>query len=204
MKKIILLVLALTSGVISSCSDNENDSGVLEVNLTQQEIADLNFLREEEKLARDVYLYSFNLYGLQIFKNISNSEQMHMNSVLELLNKYNLKDPASEKIGEFNNADLQELYNNLTQKSSISMIEALVVGNIIEDLDIKDIALNEERTIKTDILDVYGSLKCGSRNHLRNYYAQLIQNGGFYVPLYISASEFEAIVTTSNEQCNNN
>jgi len=206
MRKLILVTLISTSVLISSCSDSENDEevSVQEASLSQLEIDDLNFLREEEKLARDVYLYSFNLYSLQIFKNVSDSEQKHMDSVLELLNKYNLQDPASENMGEFNNSELQILYNDLTQKSSISVVEALEVGNIIEDLDIKDLAVNEERTTNIDLLDVYGSLKCGSRNHLRNYNAQLIFNGGLYIPTYISIDEFEAIIATSNEQCNNN
>ena len=206
MRKLILVTLISTSVLISSCSDSENDDevSIQETSLSQLEIDDLNFLREEEKLARDVYLYSYDLYNLQIFKNVSNSEQKHMDSVLELLNKYNLPDPASKKMGEFNNSELQNLYNDLTQKSSISLVDALEVGNIIEDLDIKDIATNEGRTINIDLLDVYSSLKCGSRNHLRNYYAQLIFNGGLYVPTYISIDEFEAIITTSNEQCINN
>lgn len=173
-----------------------------DITLTQEEIDDLFFLREEEKLARDVYLYSYELYNIQIFKNISNSEQQHMDSVLKLLNTYNLVDPASKIIGVFNNADLQEIYNNLIEKSSISLIDALTVGNIIEDLDINDIAINESRTINESILNVYSALKCGSRNHLRNYNSQLLQNGGLYVPIYISQNEFESIVSTSNEQCN--
>lgn len=173
-----------------------------DITLTQEEIDDLFFLREEEKLARDVYLYSYELYNIQIFKNISNSEQQHMDSVLKLLNTYNLDDPASKIIGVFNNADLQEIYNNLIEKSSISLIDALTVGNIIEDLDINDIAINESRTINESILNVYSALKCGSRNHLRNYNSQLLQNGGLYVPIYISQNEFESIVSTSNEQCN--
>ena len=127
-----------------------------------------------------------------------------MNSVLNLLNAYNLEDPASKLIGVFNNSELQEVYNSLIEKSSLSLIDALIVGNIIEDMDIYDIAKNEERTLNESILNVYSSLKCGSRNHLRNYNAQLIQNGGLYAPIYISQFEFETIISTSNEQCNGN
>jgi len=207
MRNLILYGLIGTFILISSCSKDDSAINTDEISiatLTDEEIADLKFLREEEKLARDVYLYSYDLYEIQIFKNISNSEQSHMNSVLELLEKYNLEDPVSEKIGEFNNPDLQEIYNNLIEQASISLLEALTVGNIIEDLDIKDLSLNEERTIKVDLLNVYGSLKCGSRNHLRNYYAQLVQNGGMYTPEYISINEFEEIISTDNEKCLNN
>lgn len=210
MRNLILYSIIATFVLISGCSSDDSEINQeelnvsLDVGLTEEELADLNFLREEEKLARDVYLFSYELYGNQIFKNISNSEQTHMDSVLVLLNKYNLEDPASDVIGEFNNQELQEIYDSLIQQSAISEIEALTVGNIIEDLDIKDLQLNEARTLKTDLLAVYSSLKCGSRNHLRNYYAQLVQKDGTYIPVYISENEFEDIVSTSNEKCTNN
>jgi hypothetical protein len=106
-----------------------------------------------------------------------------------------------ENRGEFKNTELQEIYNYLIELSDISLLEALKVGNIIEDLDIKDLALNEARTEKIDLLSVYGSLKCGSRNHLRNFNNQLILNGGSYIPEYISQEEFETIVNSTNEKC---
>lgn len=208
MKKLIFMSVLVTI-FLFSCSNNSSEDieGIEEINLETQtllsndEIADLLFLREEEKLARDVYLNSYDLYGLQIFKNISNSEQQHMDSVLELLNTYNLEDPASEIRGEFNNSDLQSIYDSLVEKSNISLLEALKVGNTIEDLDINDIAENEERTSKSDLLTVYALLKCGSRNHLRSFNNQVEQNNGTYEPVYISIDEFEDIVSTSNEQC---
>ena len=53
--------------------------------MTQAEKDGLILMREEEKLARDVYLHSFDLYGVQIFSNISNAEQTHMDRILDLL-----------------------------------------------------------------------------------------------------------------------
>jgi hypothetical protein len=135
--KSILFTGFLTLIVLSSCSnDNDNQSTVA---LTQAEVTDLKFLREEEKLARDVYLYCYNKYQVSIFNSISQSEQTHMDSVLSLLNKYGITDSASTEIGVFNNADLQLLYTNLTNQSNTSLIEALRVGATIEDLDINDI-----------------------------------------------------------------
>jgi len=208
MKKVILYVFTISFTLLSSCTDNDKDNEYLKTeqstNLTELEIEDLKFLREEEKLARDVYLFSYDLYKLQIFKNISNSEQQHMNSVLKLLNNYNLEDPASTIIGEFNNTELQSIYNSLIEKSKKSLLDALEVGNIIEDLDINDIALNEKRTSKVDILNVYSSLKCGSRNHLRNFNNQLLNNGGVYLPSYISENTFNSIINSDNEKCGSN
>ena len=51
-------------------------------------------MREEEKVARDVYLEFYEIYGNVIFKNIADSEQKHMDAVLALIVGYGLDDPA--------------------------------------------------------------------------------------------------------------
>ena len=38
-------------------------------------------MREEEKVARDVYLSLNDTWNLRIFKNITSSEQTHMNAI---------------------------------------------------------------------------------------------------------------------------
>lgn len=174
------------------------------VPLTQNEINDLKFLREEEKLARDVYLYSYDKYKVRIFDNISQSEQTHMDRVLYLLNKYGISDPASTKKGVFVNQELQMLYNDLTAQSDISLVQALKVGATIEDLDIKDIDHFTANTTKTDLLNVYGNLVCGSKNHIRAYTRQLDNNEVVYVPQYISLEEYKIILSSSNRGCGNN
>jgi hypothetical protein len=197
---ILLITISCSNDDIVNLDNKTNQV----TSLTDYEYADLLFLREEEKLARDVYLFSYEKYKFEIFKNISNSEQQHMNSVLQLLNKYNIQDPISVEIGVFNNQTLQNMYNQLVAKSSISLLDALIVGNQIEDLDINDLTLNELRTNKLDLLSVYSSLKCGSKNHLRSFYSQLLQQGGLYNPEYISQGSFNSIVSTPTEKCNSN
>ena len=49
------------------------------------EVAMLIKMRQEEKLARDVYLILYEKWGLVIFSNIANSEQSHMNAIKTLL-----------------------------------------------------------------------------------------------------------------------
>ncbi len=56
--------------------------------LNAGELASLAFIREEEKLARDIYLSLFNLWGKNVFTNISSRESTHMEAVLVLMNKY--------------------------------------------------------------------------------------------------------------------
>ncbi len=198
MRKVVIFAFVTSVFLMVSCTDNDTNSVV---ELTASEQNDLLVLREEEKLARDVYLYSFDKYGTTIFNNIASSEQNHMNKVLSLINLYQLQDPVLPNRGEFNNQELQTLYNDLTAQASISLTEALKAGATIEDLDIKDIAEFENRTNNSTILNVYAKLKCGSRNHMRGFYGELVNNGVTYTAQFITALELESIITSSNEQC---
>jgi hypothetical protein len=199
MKSMTFVLLALGFALFANC-DKKSDVPFTD-SLSQAEINDLLYLREEEKLARDVYLYSKALYGIRIFSNISNSEQRHMDKVLGLLEKYGISGPVSAEEGVFNNPELQNLYDELTAKSALSLLDALVVGATIEDLDIRDIEAYEARTAKSDLLSVYSSLKCGSRNHIRAYSSQITSNGDTYVPQYLSQMQYEDIINESHESC---
>ena len=164
MKK-VLMILAVGISVLTACNKNE-----VIVPLNDQEKSDLIYLREEEKLAKDVYIFSYNKYGQSIFNNISSSEQSHMSSILNLINKYGLTDPvANNAYGVFSNSELQALYNELTAKSDASLNMALEVGANIEDLDINDIKTFKSHTTNADLINVYDKLSCGSKNHMRSY-----------------------------------
>lgn len=208
MKTLPYIVLIALFGLLAWSCDSENEATVLgteleptESLLTEQEIQDLSFLREEEKLARDVYLYAFNQHGLNVFKNIANSEQQHMDRVLAILSSYGVDDPALATSGEFNDAELQELYDQLTAKVSVSLVDALEVGAIIEDLDIKDLSIMAENSEKEDLALLYSNLACGSANHMRSFYSQLLANGADYEPQYISQEELDEILASSSGGC---
>jgi hypothetical protein len=189
---IILSVIGLS--ILSSCKKDEI------IVLSEQEKTDLIFLREEEKLARDVYTFSYNKYKDVVFSNISSSEQSHMNSVKTLLTKYELSDPiTNDELGVFSNSELQKLYDELVAKSDSSLTHALEVGATIEDLDINDIKNSLTHTSNEDLIDVYNNLTCGSRNHLRSFSSRLDS----YTPSFISQSEYDLIINSSNEQCGN-
>lgn len=190
---VILLVFGLS--FISACNKEEENTP-----LTNQEREDLLFLAEEEKLARDVYLFSYDTHNQQIFNNISNSEQSHMNSVFGLLDKYEIPNPVEDNpVGFFIDSNLQVLYFQLIAQATPSLNDALEVGALIEDLDIHDISTLEGHTSKSDILNVYSKLTCGSRNHLRSFVAQL----GSYSPTYLGATEYQQIINSPHEQCGN-
>ncbi len=168
--------------------------------LSNDEINGLIFMREEEKLARDVYAYFYEKYGMKIFNNIVSSENTHMLAIKMLLDKYGLTDPVTnDGRGEFKNDELSELYQQLTNAGNVSLLEALKVGATIEDLDIRDLTEYEGEDDNQDIIYVYDNLTLGSRNHLRSFYYKVLENGGAYEAQFISQELLDSIVTTPKE-----
>lgn len=164
----------------------------------------LIFMREEEKLARDVYLTMNTLYPAeQTFSNIGDgSEQTHTDTVRDKLEKYGIPDPnpdannLPDSIGVFTGADygwyFTEKFDYLVNWGSQSLLDALYVGAFIEELDMLDIVgcpkvivetdngIGEgecglEYTDEADLQNMYTSLLEGSKDHLRAY-VQNIEN----------------------------
>lgn len=159
------------------------------------------YMREEEKLARDVYLTMDDLWGLRVFRNIARAEQSHMDAVFSLIEKYDLPDPVGDNgRGQFTNPDLAALYNQLVEQGSRSINDALLVGATIEDLDISDLQQDLLDADNEDVRTVYQNLMKGSRNHLRAFYDLLQANGVDYTPQYISQADFDAIVSSPKER----
>jgi len=107
--------------------------------LSVAEESSLTFMREEEKLARDVYMVLYEQWGLKVFNNISQSEQSHMDSVATIMAIYDVADTASSEDGVFTNTDLQDLYLQLVSDGEASLIAVLEVGALIEEVDINDL-----------------------------------------------------------------
>ena len=140
--------------------------------LTDKEIAQLMHMREEEKLARDVYNKFSELYNMQIFINIGASEQRHMDAVLNLIVGYGLTDPIAGKgPGEFTDA-FQSLYDELIAKGT-SLNEALKVGVEIEELDIADLEEAIESTEVETLKKVYNNLLAASKKHQNAFSSKL-------------------------------
>lgn len=176
-------------------------STIFKQELTANEKKWLIFMREEEKLARDVYTTLGNKWKVNIFSNIASSEQTHTDAVKALLIRYGIDDPSTNNaVGVYTSPVMQKLYNDLTKQGGNSLTEALVVGAIIEDLDINDLDKAILETSKPDILQVYKNLQKGSRNHLRAFIRNIEANGGTYIPKYISQELFNSIISSSQER----
>jgi len=169
--------------------------------ISDEESKSLIHMREEEKLARDVYIAMFNKYGLRIFENISSSEQTHTDAILQLLTKYAIKDPVGvNAVGVFTDPGLQALYTSLVNSGNVSILEAYKVGATIEDLDLYDLKVDLLKVDNQDIILVYQMLSKGSRNHMRNYFSNLKSLGFTYVPQFITQSDLDAIINSPMER----
>jgi len=138
----------------------------------------------------------YDKYPLPVFKFIPKSETAHMGAVKVMLDKYELTDPVGNNpIGVFTNADIQTLYDNLVAQGSVSEIEALKVGALIEETDITDLDTHiAELEENDDILTVYTNLRRGSTHHLKAFVWNLKVRGIVYVPQVMSEEDYNDII----------
>jgi hypothetical protein len=170
--------------------------------LNDTELAILLQMKDEEKLAHDVYTVLYEKWGNQVFSRISVAEDRHMNAVITLLKYYDSADTLVGDPGVFSNAEIQALYNELITKGSTSVEEAMMTGALIEEMDIKDLTEVPDVVTNENIIRVFENLLKSSRNHLRAFYHQLTKMGLVYTPVYISQEEYDAIVNSPMEQGN--
>jgi hypothetical protein len=186
------------SNIVTGQAGNGSGTSVLDIpasDLSPEEAAALLFMREEEKLARDVYNALHAIWGQPTFTNIASSEQMHMDEIKLLLDRYGLADPALAP-GSFTDPDLQVLYDQLVAQGSVSLANALKVGAAIEEIDILDLQERLAQTDNADLQQAFNNLMNGSYNHLNAFAGVLLtQTGETYQPQYLSAEAYAAIVT---------
>jgi len=169
--------------------------------LSDEEVASLTFMREEEKLARDVYRVMFDEWENPIFYNISQSEQQHMDTMKSLLDKHGLPDPViDDSTGAFVNHELDELYKDLIVDGLESRLDALYVGALIEEVDIEDIQIAIEEATHADLIRAYENLIRGSRNHLRAFVGQIESQGVEYKAEVLEQDVVDAIVDSPVER----
>lgn len=202
-KNILLVMMAvvMATAVLVPSAQAVNVLELEKEELSENEIDGLLLMREEEKLARDVYLALGDMWQLKPFINIAKSEQKHMNEVGSLISKYELQDPVKEDTrGVFTSPEMQKLYDDLLEEGKKSKLDAFMVGAMIEDLDIADLESLLKETDNADIRIVYLNLVKGSRNHMRTFNMQVERSGGTYKTKYITEDMLKAIIGSQKEQ----
>lgn len=187
-------VTSTESAVLTPLCACLNDYPVEKVSVTERDA--LVFMREEEKLSRDMYTVMEKNWNLRVFDNISKAEQNHMNAIGCLMTKYQVEDPVgSNPPGVFTNRDLQHLYNVLLKEALQSKQAALLVGAKIEDHDIYNVNALRASVNNEDIIKVMNEVTKGSRNHLRAYVRNMNKDEKIvYRPIYISSTLYQEIM----------
>ena len=207
-----LIALGVMFG-LAGCGNTNNgftaaDPG-LSTPLNTNEIAGLKYMREEEELARDLYMTIFNNKGLTVFQTIStNSETVHAQKMLDLLNTYGEADPSTGIANTYTDPALQtlsdQLINTATGATSTDL-DALNVGALVEEVDIDDINAKKAQVqpVHALIIQTYDNLLCGSRNHLRSFVSQIeaITGTAYIAQVPTVAAEVAQILATPQERC---
>jgi hypothetical protein len=174
------------TGLLTSSATND---------LSATEAAGLVYMFEEEKLAHEVYVQLYEIWGLPVFQNIGSSELTHMSAIQNLLERYGLAVPDASQPGVFANAELQALYTSLVAQGSSSLGAAIKVGGAIEELDILDLQERLAQVDNPDIQQVYNSLVNGSSNHLSAFANMLTsQTGETYSPQMMTQEAYQTIL----------
>jgi hypothetical protein len=179
---LLLALVLVPSGVLAAGYQGYGPGpGSSPAPLSDDEIQWLTYMREEEKLARDVYLNLYDPWKMPIFSRIATSEQKHMDAIKTLLDRYSVPDPvAGMGPGVFPDSGsydygFGDLYTELTAHGSVSKEAALGVGVEIEETDIEDLDAAIAATTHRDIQNVYTNLRRGSYNHLAAFESELLK-----------------------------
>jgi len=174
----------------------QTQTSVQTASLNREEARSLVLLREEEKLARDVYRFFHSRHSWRPFANIARSEQAHMDAILYLLERYDLEDPAAHKDeGEFRNRQWEALYLELTARGKDDPLEALRAAALIEETDIADLQEALDGFAENpDVIRVYSNLLRASKIHLRTFVRMLELRNETYTPAILSTDEFQRIM----------
>jgi len=187
---------ALLGGTIVGSQAANAARGAESKPVTESEVEHLMYMREEEKLARDVYLTMYDTWGLGVFYNIAQSEEVHTEAVRAKIEKYALADPViDDTVGAFVNKDIALLYDTLITQGRISELDALFVGGAIEEIDMIDIQHAIDEAEHRDIKRVYENLMAGSKNHLRAFVAEIEKRGVKYPAQYLDQQAVDQILS---------
>jgi len=214
MKKLLVLSLVAIAAIIlaansGSSADKVYNSGFVsqsdslyckaadfpKQDVSASEEKELLYMREEEKMAHDIYTQMYDKWGSRPFYNISGAEERHMAAIKSMIDKYDLTAPVKDvKVGAFTNTEIKKLYARMMEQGNKSEIDALKAGAEIEEVDIKDLIQAIKDTDNNDIKFVYNNLLNASGNHLRAFMRNIERRGSTYVPKHLDKKTFEEIL----------
>ena len=104
-----------TQGGQNGGLQGEDATVVTEVSYSDEVVAELIYMIEEEKLAGDVYEAFYDMYGLKIFDNIATSEDRHFDALIAQAETMGIDTDqfVFNEPGVFEDPELQALYDEM-------------------------------------------------------------------------------------------
>jgi hypothetical protein len=169
--------------------------------ITKAQREELRLLQEEERLAYDIYNKLGEKYPLNPFKNIPHSEANHMEATASLLEYHGIPKPGETEPGKYESPVLQKLYDKLVKRGQKTEIDALRVGALVEETDIRDLRLMAQNPPSQVAAELSRKLEIASYNHLRAFVRNLGARGVDYQPVLLKPRDFDRII--SGEELDN-
>ena len=170
--------------------------------LSDAEVNGILSLREEEKVAYDVYTVMFEKYESKVFKKIAENEKEHMNKIKELIDQFNLTDPIAgteDQKGVFSNKKMQTMYDEMILGGNYGLLDALRAAARFEETDIVDLRKYLSSASDQSVINVYLNLESGSQDHLRSLVKYIEDEGISYKPSYLSKEDFDKIMSVKTK-----
>lgn len=164
--------------------------------LTAEEIEFLFAVREDEKVARDLYAHFYSKYQLKPFEMIGKAESNHISAVEKLLTFYSISFPALSEAGIFANAERQLNYTTLAASGNTSL-EAFTTAAKLEETGIYDYMTVLQDITNPNIKLVIEHLMKASSNHLKAFLRNIDALGGSYTPSILSQEQFDNIIKSN-------
>jgi hypothetical protein len=192
-KIIIALIVALAfNTALASGPKGDPPSG----GLSEGEETTLVYMREEEKMARDVYLELHDYWDAPLFDSIAFSEQRHMDSLKTRIEFHGIEDPVKDdSVGSFTDDDIRDMFDKFVAQGeqALYLYDAYKVGAEIEEVDILDLMDAIEETDNIPLGQIYSNLLTGARNHFRAFVEQIYLLGEEYDPQLMSDDLYREI-----------
>ena len=165
--------------------------------LNQEEIADLQNVREEQKMTFDLYQEFFTLYDHYIFDLIAASEAQQMQQVKNIMGVYRISDPIAETEmlrGNYSNSSVQQHYDHFYAMGIQSLNDALKASAQLEEQDINTTRKYLRRTDNPLIRRTYEHLIRASEKNLQSFVRNLEMAGQDYHATVLTEGELEEIL----------
>lgn len=170
--------------------------------LTADETEFLYAIREDEKIAHDVYAAFSALYpAAKTISKIMTAESSHISAAEAVLDYYEIEYPPLSDTGIFEDADRQALYNDLITKGT-TLIKAYGTMALMEEETVYAYKSIQNQLTNSNLSLLLSQLIKASSNHLRATVRQVVKLGGSYSPAYLSDEEYQTIINMAFENGN--